>query len=590
MLRIFVANKAGRSGIEHAGGPLELGRGPRRDLPRLTIDDPYFPNNQLRIEEAEGDRARLENLHNKAAVQVIGGTPLGPGDIRVVPLPVRLSAGETLIDIEPAGLGEEIERASLRSVEPPVRGSASPTITPLVSLGDAPDAERLARWFETLIAVQRSAASSPGFYDEAARAVVELIGLDYGTVLLRKGDGWEVVARHGTNPSRGAEFSRTVLGFVGEERRTFYQVLSPAAATRSQLGGSAVVAAPVLGGDGREVIGAVYGVRAPRPEAADPAVRPLEAQLVQVLAAAVGAGLARLESEDRAARRHRQFTDFMSPELALELDRDPRLLDGQRREVTVLFSDIRGFSTASERLSPEATCELVRDVLECLTRRIRDHRGVVVDYIGDAVMAMWNAPADQADHAALACRAALAMREEVAGLNERWRDRIGGPFALGIGMNTGPALVGNTGSRSRLKYGPLGHAVNLASRVEGATKHLGVPLLITGATHAALGDHGFATRRLCRVEVVGIKGPVDLYELHAAAVEPAWRAWRDAYEAGLRHFEAGELTEACQVLHGLLEGRKGHYDLPTLSLVGRAIEQLRNPSRPFSPVLKLESK
>jgi adenylate cyclase len=272
------------------------------------------------------------------------------------------------------------------------------------------------------------------------------------------------------------------------------------------------------------------------------------------------------------------------------LDRNPALLDGERRELTILFSDIRGFSRISEKLSPEDTCALVRDVMERLTNRIREHHGVVVDYIGDAILALWNAPADQPDHALLACRAALAMQKELPGLNERWADRIGGPFGLGIGLNTGEALVGNTGSRSRFKYGPLGHAVNLASRVEGATKQMGVPALITGATHAALGKHDLATRRLCRVAVVGIDHPVDLYELHADRLDPAWQARRDTYEEGLRHFEAGEMPRACRAFHALLEGQEGRYDLPTLGLLGRAIEHLKDPTRPFNPVLKLDTK
>ena len=275
---------------------------------------------------------------------------------------------------------------------------------------------------------------------------------------------------------------------------------------------------------------------------------------------------------------NRQFTDFFSPELAAELDRNPALLDGERRDLTILFSDIRGFSRIAERLSPEDTCALVLDVMERLTCRIRAHRGVVVDYIGDAVLAIWNAPADQPDHALLACRAALAMLEELPGLNERWAERIGGPFGLGIGLNTGNALVGNTGSHSRFKYGPLGHAVNLASRVEGATKQLGVPVLITGSTHAALGEHDLATRRLGRVAFVGLDHPVDLYELHPGPLDPTWRTRRDTYEEGLSQFEACEMPRACRAFHRLLEGQEGRYDLPTLGLLGRAIEHMKNPS------------
>ena len=141
--------------------------------------------------------------------------------------------------------------------------------------------------------------------------------------------------------------------------------------------------------------------------------------------------------------------------------------------------------------------------MQHLTARIMESSGVVVDYIGDGLLAMWNAPLEQPDHAALACRAALAMRDGLPELNRRWEGRLGKPIGLGIGINSGAALVGNTGSHQKFKYGPLGHTVNLASRVEGATKHLGVSLLLTGSTRNSLGS-SFATRRLCRARVVGI--------------------------------------------------------------------------------------
>ena len=104
-------------------------------------------------------------------------------------------------------------------------------------------------------------------------------------------------------------------------------------------------------------------------------------------------------------------------------------------------------------------------------------------------------------------------------------------IGLGIGINSGPALVGNTGSLQKFKYGPLGHTVNLASRVEGATKHLGVSLLITGSTREQLGDH-FATRRLCRARVVGIAGEVELHELHAESASPEWQVAVRVIRAG----------------------------------------------------------
>jgi adenylate cyclase len=138
-------------------------------------------------------------------------------------------------------------------------------------------------------------------------------------------------------------------------------------------------------------------------------------------------------------------------------------------------------------------------------------------------------------------------------------------------------------------YGPQGHTVNLASRVEGATKQLGVPILITGTTQRQLGGE-FATRRLGRVRVLGIKGDVELHELYGATADETWKSRRDAYELGLSRYEEGRWADACTILYPLLAGGRGVYDLPALSLVGRCIDCLKEPSRPFDPVIELEHK
>ncbi len=152
-------------------------------------------------------------------------------------------------------------------------------------------------------------------------------------------------------------------------------------------------------------------------------IQPLEAQLVQLLAAAVGAGLTRQQKEAEAARSRVQFEQFFSSALANQLQADPTLLEGRDREVTALFSDIRGFSALSERLSPEETCRLVGDVMERLTARIADHGGV-------GRRLHWRRPAGhversaiQTDHAVLACRAALAMIDELPALNKDCKRR-----------------------------------------------------------------------------------------------------------------------------------------------------------------------
>jgi adenylate cyclase len=300
--------------------------------------------------------------------------------------------------------------------------------------------------------------------------------------------------------------------------------------------------------------------------------------------------LARQEQEAEAGRLRVQFEQFFSADLARELQRNPRLLDGQEREITVLFSDIRGFSRISEKLGPQETCKLIGYVMERLTQRIMEFEGVVVDYSGDGIMAMWNAPMTQPDHASKACRAALAMLADLPAMDADWKERLGIPLKLGIGLNTGPAMCGNTGSTMKFKYGPLGHAVNLASRVEGATKAMGVPLLITGSTKALMSD-SFATRRLCKVRVVGIHGAVDMFELRSAdAVAPEWQTLKEGYEHALALFEAGNFSSALRALYGLLSKQEDHHDVPSLNLIGRAVEFLKSPPEHFDGILELSSK
>jgi adenylate cyclase len=584
MLWILVSNLTERERFLHQDGPLELGRGPRRDVARRVLQDLTVSNDQLRLEEQEQNQVHLCNLSKRVPVRLADGSQIEPGGERSANLPTRLFLGDTIVEIEFAVGEVPAQDLTLRTIEPPIAaGPGGPTLVP--QLSDAPNTEELTRWFEALVGVERAAASSPDFFAKTARAVVELIGLDNGLVLLRREGDWVSVAAHHRNEDADDRFSRSVLETVTRERRTFFQCVPSNATAASLKGVVAVVASPILN-EAQEVIGAVYGAR--RGTGSSPKIRPLEAQLTQVLAAAVAAGLARLESEAQAARRRVQFEQFFTPELSAALDRDPALLDGIEREVTVLFADVRDYSALSERLSARQTCELIRAVMEHLTAKVMQFAGVVVTYIGDGLLAMWNAPLEQPDHAVRACRAALAMRDGLPELNRTWDCRLGCALRLGIGINSGPALVGNTGSPTKFNYGPLGHAVNLASRVEGATKHLGVSLLITGSTRYLLG-RSFATRRLCRARIRGLAGEVDLYELHAETASTDWQSWSESYERALALYEAGKWGESCQVLFPFLSEVAGTYDLPSVSLLSQALECLKARPTQFEPVLDLRS-
>jgi adenylate cyclase len=286
-----------------------------------------------------------------------------------------------------------------------------------------------------------------------------------------------------------------------------------------------------------------------------------------------------------------QFEQFFSADLVRELERDVDLLEGRIDEVTVLFSDLRGFTTLSERLGPHKTCHMLRDMMERLSERIVEHGGVIVDYVGDGILAMWNAPVKQADHAARACSAALAMLGELPELNARWSGELDGTLVLGIGVNSGEALVGNTGSHRKFKYGPHGHTVNVASRVQDATKILKLPLLITESTRACLPAE-LLTRRIGRVVLPGVAQPVVAYELFGRNGSPEWVHLRDTYEAALALFESGQWARACQALTPLLDagGDRSVYDWPTLKLMRRAWDCLETRPDPFDPIIEVSSK
>jgi adenylate cyclase len=588
MLRIEVSNKRERQQFEHPAGPLEFGRGgPRNGVPRCTVQDLYVSKDHVRVLELDGGRVRVENLSQRNSIRLADNSVIATGAARELDTPAQLTVGETTIRIEAAG-EPPIEESLLTVASPALVKAPSRQPPSLLELGQSPDPATLTQWFETVIAVQRAAAGSPEFYEQTARAVVALVGLDRGLVVLRKAGRWMVQARYPDEDVPGREFSTTILQRVEREQRTFFQSAATApVATESLQGVEAVAASPIF--DSRDqVVGAVYGLRTRFNPHTGLGIGPLEAQVMQLLASAVGVGLARAEQEAEAGRLRVQFEQFFSADLARELQKNPRLLEGQERTVTVLFSDIRGFSRLAERLGPTDSCRLVADVMERLTARVRASDGVVVDYSGDGLMAMWNAPAEQPDHAAKACRAALGMLADLPQLDAEWQGRLGGPLRLGIGLNTGPALCGNIGSRYKFKYGALGHAVNLASRVEGATKQLGVPLLITGSTRELLGD-GFATRRLCRARVVGIEGAADLYELAAEGAAPEWQAWRDGYEQGLALFEAGDWRGACRALQPLLLHQETP-DIACLTLMSRALEALRSPPEHFDGIIELSSK
>lgn len=234
--------------------------------------------------------------------------------------------------------------------------------------------------------------------------------------------------------------------------------------------------------------------------------------VVPMLAAASGFG-ARF-ALDYARERHLRaavseaFSRYVSPALVAELARDPSSLKlgGERRELTVLFCDVRGFTGLSERLKddPVRLTSIVNRLLDALSEQVLEARGTIDKYMGDCVMAFWNAPLPDPDHARAAVTAALRMGDAVARLNRELaaEDPSLPPLAVGVGVNTGYCVVGNIGSRWRYDYSVLGDTVNLASRLEGLTKEYGVAVILGPATADAV-TGAFPVRQIDTIAVRG---------------------------------------------------------------------------------------
>jgi adenylate cyclase len=266
-----------------------------------------------------------------------------------------------------------------------------------------------------------------------------------------------------------------------------------------------------------------------------------------VLASAVliTATIGGLATEGREKAKLRAvFSQYVSGPVVDRILADPARarLGGERKELTVLFSDIRGFSLFSEGMAPEALAAFLGEYLTPMTELVLGSGGTLDKYIGDAIMAIWGAPIDVPDHAGRACEVALEMQETLVALNKIWAKAGKPAVAIGIGINTGAMAVGNMGSAARFDYTVLGDQVNLGSRLEALTKEYGISILVGESTAQAAGD-GFVFREIDLVRVKGRAGAIPVFELvgrNGAVVDPVFataladyrrREFRSAQEA-----------------------------------------------------------
>jgi adenylate cyclase len=234
--------------------------------------------------------------------------------------------------------------------------------------------------------------------------------------------------------------------------------------------------------------------------------------------------------EGREKRRMKKlFGQFVSPDVFQQLVTDPSRarLGGHRREMTVLFSDIRGFTTVSERGQPEEIVAMLNEYFTRMVEIVFRHHGTIDKFVGDMVMALFGAPLDDPDHAEHAVEAALDMMDALQELNARWESQGRLELDIGIGINTGPMIAGNIGSEAIMSYTVIGDAVNLGSRLESLNKQYGTRIIISETTRAGL-EGRYLFRPLGDVVVRGKTQPVAIFELvgrsdpHAAAGDEAW--------------------------------------------------------------------
>jgi adenylate cyclase len=252
-------------------------------------------------------------------------------------------------------------------------------------------------------------------------------------------------------------------------------------------------------------------------------------------------------------------------------------LGGEEKELTVLFSDLQGFTSYSERYTPQQMIELLSEYYARMTERVFACGGTLKEYVGDEMMAIFGAPIEQPDHAARACAAALEMQAHRIAMTREWASMGRPPLFARTGVNSGRMLVGNLGSKYRFSYGVLGDNVNLGSRLEGLNKEYSTEILIGEGTAALLGD-AFLLREVDQVRVVGKQKPVRIYELvgHAdgklhPAELAALREYRDALEA----YRGQRWQDALGLFASVLEKRKN--DGPSRVMIERCRSYLAAP-------------
>jgi class 3 adenylate cyclase len=307
-----------------------------------------------------------------------------------------------------------------------------------------------------------------------------------------------------------------------------------------------------------------------------PLVTPLTALIIAIITAFAWSYL----KEDRQRRFVvKALSQYLSPEIAAEIEKSDSALElgGERREITVLFTDLQGFTDLSESMAPEQLATVINYYMTEMSGVILATNGTVAQYLGDGIMAFWSAPILQSDHAIRACRAALGMRKRETEVRPQLAELGAKNVVTRIGVNTGPMVFGNLGSRQKFSYGVMGDNVNLGSRLEGANKIYGSRILVAESTALAVKDQ-FVMRRLDVLRVKGKLKAVGVYELMAEGqVDGDMIAQVEGYSNAFAAYQRQKWDEAEAILKELFV--RCSDDKPAGALLHR-IEKLRHDPPP----------
>jgi adenylate cyclase len=642
-ITLVVLKEGEATGRLSISGPTEIGRreesDPSESLPveRKTpegrtrwviadLDARRMPRKVCLIEPIDSALCKITNIHSSNRdLYLTDGSPLLPGESRELDVPGQLvlpenfiihvraesakpssnaQADSTILAGDPEDPWNQAMQSILGDLGGKSRSSGDLSGEPLRTLTgysvgrssdasiEAMDVSTVLGWIEQAIAALQCPVTSPHYFSGIAQTVARIIDLDRAEIVLWDGKDWDFSeSRRYVRPGLPYDSDPPSESLLRKALETKQLVIYPHpgqgvdSISTSLMDLHTAIASPILDvlDDGKQILGVLYAARRRFGNQSRPAtVLEPEQKLVAILSTAVASSIARMKREGLVTK----YQQFFSPKVTQAISQNPALLEGEDAEVSVLFCDIRGFSKAADAIGPKAAMNWISDTLSELSSIVLESDGVLVDYVGDEMFAMWGAPEKSFEHAFRATMAAQTMMSLRKKLSERYADQLPCSVDFGIGVCTGPARVGNTGSRQKFKYGPMGRTVNLGSRIQGLTKQWSVSTLLDEATAAFL-PADMPIRRLCRAQVVGMDGDIGLYELMSEEIADAELIL--GYSNALALFETGtNVREAVRAFGELVQ--RFPNDGPSLIMLVRSVNALVHPSPTFSPIWTATSK